>query len=87
MNEPAHETTPATAAAQERNGRLLLRVGAVGAALAALCCFTPAAVIVLAAVGLAGAVAWLDVALLPLLVVFLAVMVLGWLRLRRARGH
>lgn len=45
----------------------LLKVGIVGAVIAALCCFTPLLVVLLGAAGLAAVVGWLDYALFPLL--------------------
>ncbi len=50
----------------------LLGIGIGGAAVLALCCFTPALVALLAAVGLSSIVgAWMDFILLPALVCFL----------------
>jgi len=46
--------------------RALLRIGVVGSILTALCCFTPALVILFGVLG-AGAVGWLDYLLLPAL--------------------
>lgn len=48
----------------------LLRFGVIGTVLAALCCFTPILVILLAAVGFSWAVGYLDYVLLPALFVF-----------------
>jgi mercuric ion transport protein len=50
--------------------RSLLRVGIIGTVVAALCCFTPVLVVLLGALGLAAAIAWLDYVLFPALVVF-----------------
>jgi mercuric ion transport protein len=50
--------------------RSLLRVGIIGTVVTALCCFTPVLVVLLGAVGLAAAIAWLDYVLFPALVVF-----------------
>ena len=52
-------------------------VGAVGALVTALCCFTPLLVWLLPAIGLSAWVAGLDGVLFPLLAVFLAVMLFG----------
>lgn len=52
------------------NGKLL-RIGVIGAGIAALCCFTPILVIALAAIGLSALVGWLDFVLLPALALFL----------------
>jgi len=51
----------------------LLKVGIVGAVIAALCCFTPVLAVLLGAVGLAALIGWLDVVLLPALAVFLLI--------------
>jgi mercuric ion transport protein len=51
----------------------LLKVGIVGTVIAGLCCFTPVLVVLLGAVGLAAAIGWLDLVLLPALVVFLVI--------------
>jgi len=54
------------------DGRLL-KTGLIGSAIAALCCVTPALAILLGAVGLSAALAWLDFVLLPALVLFLSI--------------
>lgn len=59
----------------------ILRVGAVGAVVAAVCCFTPVLVILLGAVGLSAAVGWLDYVLLPGLALFIAMV--GYAMFRR----
>jgi len=51
----------------------LLRVGIVGSIIAALCCFTPALVVLLGLIGLAGLVGGLDYVLLPILLMFIAI--------------
>ncbi len=51
----------------------LLRVGIIGSAIAALCCFTPALVVLLGVVGLSAAVGYLDYVLLPALAVFIII--------------
>ena len=53
--------------------KTLLTTGIVGTVLTALCCFTPVLVILFAGVGLSAAVGYLDVALLPLLGIFIAI--------------
>ena len=62
----------------------LFKTGLVGTALTALCCFTPALVILLSALGLGAAVAWLDIILLPLLGAFILLTVFAYFRKRRA---
>ena len=61
----------------------LTRIGLVGAVLTAICCFTPLLVWALAAIGLSGLVAYLDPVLLPLLGVFLALILIGYVRQNR----
>ena len=65
--------------------RKLLRIGIAGTVIAALCCFTPLGVGLLAVVGLSAAVGYLDSVLLPALVVFLVIAIYAVLR-RRAAG-
>ncbi len=45
----------------------LLGAGSIGAAIAAICCFTPALVILLGFAGLSAIVVWLDYGLFPIL--------------------
>ena len=47
--------------------RKLLRTGSSGTAIAAICCFTPALVILLGFAGLSTIVGWLDYGLFPIL--------------------
>lgn len=65
--------------------RRLLGTGIVGAAVTAVCCFTPALVIALGAVGLSAWLGGLDVVLLPLLAVFIGLAAYGLVRVRRSR--
>jgi mercuric ion transport protein len=51
----------------------LLRRGLIGSVIAALCCFTPLLVILVAGVGLSAIVGWLDYALFPMLFTSLGV--------------
>ncbi len=51
----------------------LLRTGVTGSIIAAICCFTPALVILFGAIGLSSLVGILDYVLLPTLAVFLAI--------------
>ena len=64
----------------------LTKFGLGGAVITAICCFTPLLVWLLVGLGMAGAVAWLDPILWPLLGVFLALMVVGYLRNKRQVG-
>ena len=52
----------------------LLRVGIIGAIIAAICCFTPALVILMGVIGLSSVVGMLDIVLQPALAVFLTFM-------------
>ncbi len=45
----------------------LLGTGSVGAAIAAICCFTPALVVLVGFAGLSAIVGWLDYGLFPML--------------------
>ena len=63
----------------------LLRIGVIGTVVTALCCFTPVLVILFGALGLAGAVAYLDAVLLPLLGLFIAITVVALIKRRGAR--
>ena len=58
----------------------LLKTGIAGTAIAALCCFTPALVILLGAVGLSAWVGHLDAVLMPALLFFLALTMFALLK-------
>lgn len=64
----------------------LLYTGAGGSVIAAICCFTPALVILFAAIGLSWAVGYLDYVLLPALAAFLALTVHAAWRIARSRA-
>lgn len=66
--------------------RRAFRIGAAGALITALCCFTPLLAIALASLGLGALIVYLDRVLWPLLAASLGVMALAWLRMRRAPG-
>ena len=61
----------------------LLCTGAAGSVIAAICCFTPALVILLGSLGLSAWLAWLDFVLLPVLVLFLGLTGFALLRMQR----
>lgn len=64
--------------------RTLLGAGIIGTVIAALCCFTPVLVILLAAVGLSALTGYLDLVLLPALVFFLGLTAYAvWRKQRR----
>lgn len=54
------------------------KVGLWGTAVAALCCFTPLLVWILAALGLAAFTAYLDYVLLPMLFLSVAALIYGY---------
>lgn len=62
----------------------VLKCGIAGTVIAAICCFTPALVIVLGALGLSAWLGWIDYVLIPALAIFLGLTAYG-LR-RRQRG-
>jgi mercuric ion transport protein len=63
------------------NEQKLMRVGAAGTILAAICCFTSILVIIFGAIGLSAFVAKLDFILLPLLALCIEILVSAtWLR-------
>jgi mercuric ion transport protein len=66
------------------NNNRLLKTGIIGSALVALCCFTPALVLLFGALGLSAAVGWLDLVLLPALAIFLAIT--GYALWKRSRA-
>ncbi|MDH3668664.1 MAG: mercury resistance system transport protein MerF [Paracoccaceae bacterium] len=61
----------------------LLRTGLIGTVVAAICCFTPALVILVSAVGLSALVGYLDFVLFPALALFIAIT--GYALWRRKR--
>jgi mercuric ion transport protein len=63
----------------------LLCTGATGSTIAAICCFTPALVLLLGALGLSAWLAWLDYVLLPALILFLGITIYALIRIQRAR--
>jgi mercuric ion transport protein len=70
---------------RETRARKLLATGVTGSVIAAICCFTPALVIVLGLLGLGAWLAWADVVLIPALAMFLGLTGYGlYLRRRNA---
>jgi mercuric ion transport protein len=63
----------------------MLKTGIAGSVIAAICCFTPALVLVLGAVGLSAWLGWIDYVLLPALAMFLAITGYGVYLRRRKR--
>lgn len=66
------------------NDRTILNTGIGGMLIAAVCCLTPALVMVLGVVGLSAWSGWLDYVLLPAMALFLALTAYGLWRRQRA---
>jgi mercuric ion transport protein len=66
--------------------RTLIATGAIGAALAAICCATPLLVVVLGAVGLTGWLAKADYVVMPALILCLGLIGFGLYRRRIRQG-
>lgn len=62
-------------------------IGGIGAAVAALCCFTPILVVLLSVLGLAALTGYLDYVLLPVLVVSLGILAYGLSGPRAGASH
>lgn len=70
-----------------KNPKTLMRIGVTGTVIAALCCFTPVLVILLAAAGFSAWTGYLDVVLLPVLAMFIGLTVYAvWQRQRMKDG-
>ena len=65
----------------------LLKIGIIGAAMAALCCFTPVLVVLFAALGLAAWVAYVDMVLIPSLLFFLALIIFSFVQKDKGQGN
>ena len=50
--------------------RKMMKIGLVGALVTALCCFTPLLVVIFGALGLGGLLGYVDLVLLPALLLF-----------------
>jgi mercuric ion transport protein len=66
-------------------GKGLVCTGAAGSVIAAICCITPALVLLLGALGLSAWLAWLDYVLPPALVFFLGLTGFALMRMQRNR--
>lgn len=62
----------------------LLKTGIAGTIIAAVCCFTPALVILFGVLGLSAYIGWLDMVLLPSLAIFIAITGYALWKRRRA---
>ena len=66
------------------NNKALFRTGLIGSILAIICCFTPVLVWLVAAFGLAALTPYLDGFIFTVLAVCIVLMVVAWMRGRRA---
>lgn len=62
----------------------LICTGGAGSVIVAICCFTPALVVLLGAVGLSAWLGWIDFVLFPFLALFLGIAAYGLWRRQRA---
>jgi len=63
----------------------LFKIGLVGSAVAAVCCFTPVLVFSLGVLGFGAWLGWIDFVLLPMLGIFLGLTIYAlWLRHAKA---
>ena len=69
----------------EKPQKNFLKIGIVGTLIAALCCATPIMVLLLGAIGLGAASAYLDYVLLPTLALFFIVTIYGLAQFWKAR--
>lgn len=65
------------------NDATLIKTGAIGAVVAAICCATPVLVITLGAVGLSALTGYLDAVLLPILALCIGVLGYGLYKRRQ----
>ncbi len=63
-----------------RSKKSLLSTGITGSIITAICCFTPALVVLLGAVGLSALAGYLDYVLIPALVFFVGIIFYALLR-------
>ncbi|WP_081430940.1 mercury resistance system transport protein MerF [Nitrosococcus oceani] len=69
-----------------KNGSRLIKIGAFGGVITALCCFTPVLVWLFAILGVSALVGYLDYVLLPLLAVFLVLLLTGFVQPQRDKS-
>lgn len=62
------------------------KIGLAGTIIAAVCCFTPVAVLGLVAIGLGAYTSWLDAVLFPALIVFGGILVASMIRAVQAKA-
>lgn len=59
------------------------RIGLLGAVIGGLCCFTPLAVVLMGALGLAAYAVWIDVVAMPLFLAGVGIFVASFIRIRQ----
>ncbi len=64
----------------------LLKTGVIGAAFAAVCCFTPVLVVLFGVIGVSAWLGWIDYVLFPALLFFLCLAAYGMTRRHRKDG-
>ncbi|WP_251308335.1 mercury resistance system transport protein MerF [Halomonas sp. NCCP-2165] len=69
-----------------KNGKRLIKVGAIGGVITALCCFTPVLVWLFALFGISALVGYLDYVLFPMLALFVVVLVIGFVQCGRGKS-
>lgn len=69
------------------NNKTLICTSAGGTVIAAICCFTPALVLVLGAAGLSAWLGWIDYVLLPALVIFAGLTLYAATRILKDRAR
>ena len=75
-------------AMKDMSDEKLVKTGLIGSAVMAVCCFTPALVLTMGAVGLSGLVGWwLDLLLFPAMGMFVLMAGFGFYRLRQRRAE
>jgi mercuric ion transport protein len=65
------------------NNQKMLTCGIAGTVIAAICCFTPALVLLLGAIGLSAWLGWLDYVLFPALAMFAGLTIYALIRRRK----
>lgn len=63
-----------------------LKIGLIGTIVAAVCCFTPLAVLALGAIGLGAYTMWLDPVVFPALIVFCGIAIASIIRLAQVKA-
>jgi len=64
----------------------IFKIGAIGAVIAALCCFTPLLVVLLTTIGLSSLLGMLDIVLLPVLGIFIAITLYAYFKTKKKQS-